>query len=1045
MQLKSNQKELVMNKKITNLLCAIFVLLSVNLFAQAPNITQDPQPQGIIAGQTATFQVTATGTALTYQWYKNSTIITGATNSSYTTPAAVLSDNGSLFSVKVTNGSGSDSSSAAQLYVTASGARVTNNLELLYNFNEGSGDVIHDNSGVGTAYDLGIDNPSNVTWTPDGLANNYNAYINADPAATKVINAAKSSNELTVEAWIYPGASDQINGARILTLSHDNNNCNFSMIELNHKYYFKLRTSSTDNSGEPSLPSVTSSSLSLTHFVFTYASDGTEKIYINGVLDASGSVSGNLSNWDATYRLGLANEWGPSRPWLGTYYLVSVYNRALSQAEVQENFNVGTTVDHKPVITIEPNDLGLISHQQATFSVSAVGDTPLSYQWKKNGVNISGANNSSYTTPSSVFDSDNGDIYSVIVSNASGADTSRDATLFVTGSGPRVVDGQILFYNFQGGIGDSVVDSSGYGTPLNLKINNNTAVQRKPYGLIINSAPGIKSKTDASKVTNSIISNGQFTFEAWIKPQNTTQSPATIFTISNAIDMSKKNFTVDQMANYLRTTLRTSTTTDAGEDLNSSSNSITNNMLNIVYTHSTKEVSKIYINGVEVSSAPGFVGDLSNWNSLYGIQVADQFSASQPWKGIINLVSIYNRALDSVEVAHNYAVGPLGVTLKTPGNLTAKTPHARMVQLTWKDSSNNEDGFIIERQKLSPIVSAYEVIDTAAVNDTSFTDLTVSDTTSYKYRIRAYNLLAVSAYSNEVTIKTLLSNIPAPANLKAIRYQIDTSKVNLTWNDNSSNELGFIIQRKLGDSASVSAFTSIDTVGANTVSYNDLTTKDTTKYSYRVYAYNADTTSAYTNIATITTALPVELTSFSANAVNGRIFISWGTATEINNAGFSVERSKDNKKFSEVAFIKGKGTTTEKSLYSYMDKSALSGKYYYRLKQVDLDGSYNYLKSIEIDLGLPKEFTLDQNYPNPFNPSTTIRFALPTNSRVSIKLYNTLGQEVANVLNSNLDAGIHEQILNASNLSSGVYFYRLEAHGTDGSSFISTKRMLLMK
>ena len=88
---------------------------------------------------------------------------------------------------------------------------------------------------------------------------------------------------------------------------------------------------------------------------------------------------------------------------------------------------------------------------------------------------------------------------------------------------------------------------------------------------------------------------------------------------------------------------------------------------------------------------------------------------------------------------------------------------------------------------------------------------------------------------------------------------------------------------------------------------------------------------------------------------------------------------------------------------------------------------------------------MDQNYPNPFNPSTTIRFALPVNAKVDIKLYNTLGQEVENILSSELEAGIHEKVVNASNLSSGVYFYRLEAKAQDGSSFTETKRMLLIK
>jgi Secretion system C-terminal sorting domain len=191
---------------------------------------------------------------------------------------------------------------------------------------------------------------------------------------------------------------------------------------------------------------------------------------------------------------------------------------------------------------------------------------------------------------------------------------------------------------------------------------------------------------------------------------------------------------------------------------------------------------------------------------------------------------------------------------------------------------------------------------------------------------------------------------------------------------------------------------------------------------------------------------PVELTSFTANMSDGKVIVNWQTATEINNSGFSVERSSDNISFKEIAFIRGHGTTTDKSVYSYADNSALSGKYYYRLKQVDYNGSFSYSSSIEVNIGIPKNFSLDQNYPNPFNPSTTIRFALPTNARVSIKLYNTLGQEVVNILNNEqMNAGVHETVLNASNFSSGVYFYRLEAEGDDGSVFAKTKRMVFIK
>jgi hypothetical protein len=94
---------------------------------------------------------------------------------------------------------------------------------------------------------------------------------------------------------------------------------------------------------------------------------------------------------------------------------------------------------------------------------------------------------------------------------------------------------------------------------------------------------------------------------------------------------------------------------------------------------------------------------------------------------------------------------------------------------------------------------------------------------------------------------------------------------------------------------------------------------------------------------------------------------------------------------------------------------------------------------------MPKDYSLDQNYPNPFNPSTSIRFTIPVNASVSLILYNALGQEIYKILNADLEAGAHEVVFNASNLSSGVYFYMLKAIGFNGKNFTSTTRMVLMK
>jgi len=196
---------------------------------------------------------------------------------------------------------------------------------------------------------------------------------------------------------------------------------------------------------------------------------------------------------------------------------------------------------------------------------------------------------------------------------------------------------------------------------------------------------------------------------------------------------------------------------------------------------------------------------------------------------------------------------------------------------------------------------------------------------------------------------------------------------------------------------------------------------------------------------TIEETIPVELVSFTANKTDAGILLSWKTATETNNSGFSIERSRDENNFAPIGFVSGKGTTTEPTNYSFIDSKIESGKYYYRLKQIDFDGSFEYLNVVMVDAGLPTQFILSQNHPNPFNPTTTIKFQLPVDAKVKIELYNAIGQKISELLNSDLTGGVHQINFNASNLSSGIYYYTMNAVGNNGKSFSSTKKMILMK
>jgi hypothetical protein len=187
---------------------------------------------------------------------------------------------------------------------------------------------------------------------------------------------------------------------------------------------------------------------------------------------------------------------------------------------------------------------------------------------------------------------------------------------------------------------------------------------------------------------------------------------------------------------------------------------------------------------------------------------------------------------------------------------------------------------------------------------------------------------------------------------------------------------------------------------------------------------------------------PVELTSFTASVSKTTVNLKWSTATEINNKGFEVQRrlaaSKDN--FAAIAFINGQGSTTEKNNYAYNDKLTVTGKYEYRLKQIDYSGTYAYSSITEADVKAPVEFGLSQNYPNPFNPSTMINFTLAKSGNVSLKVYNLLGQEVRSLMSGFKEAGSYNVNFNAAGLNSGLYFYKLETE-----SFSQVRKMTLLK
>lgn len=189
--------------------------------------------------------------------------------------------------------------------------------------------------------------------------------------------------------------------------------------------------------------------------------------------------------------------------------------------------------------------------------------------------------------------------------------------------------------------------------------------------------------------------------------------------------------------------------------------------------------------------------------------------------------------------------------------------------------------------------------------------------------------------------------------------------------------------------------------------------------------------------------LPVELVSFNGNVNEDYVNLEWITATEVNNRGFELYKkdSTPNSSYKLLAFIQGIGTTTERKVYNFSDKLLSNGKIYYKLIQYDFDGTFKEVGKVEINnTAFPNSIVLYQNYPNPFNPITNIKFSIPAKQFVQLKIFNLLGKEIKSLAEDYFEAGTFTIPFDASQLSSGIYFYQIIT-----SNNIQTKQMVLLK
>ncbi len=196
-----------------------------------------------------------------------------------------------------------------------------------------------------------------------------------------------------------------------------------------------------------------------------------------------------------------------------------------------------------------------------------------------------------------------------------------------------------------------------------------------------------------------------------------------------------------------------------------------------------------------------------------------------------------------------------------------------------------------------------------------------------------------------------------------------------------------------------------------------------------------------TKVVYIDRPLPVQLASFTSSVEGRSVILKWSTAAEENNSGFELLRSDGDSDFKFVTYMPGKGSSAQITDYCFEDKNLETGKYNYRLKQIDFNGNFEYFDLPEaVTIGVPDKFFVDQNYPNPFNPLTTIAYGIPQSGNVTLKIFDMAGREIKTLVNEFKEAGYYVAKFDGSSLASGTYIYRIES-----GNFVSAKKMVLLK
>ncbi len=483
--------------------------------------------------------------------------------------------------------------------------------------------------------------------------------------------------------------------------------------------------------------------------------------------------------------------------------------------------------------------------------------------------------------------------------------------------------------------------------------------------------------------------------------------------------------------------------------------------------------------------------DDANWSTVYS--TTEGAGGSQEFL-FVQTGARYARLYMTLNHESNYRISELEIYSGTPGNvpaapgnLAATAIGSFSIDLSWSDNASDEEGFKIER-KIGDGV--YSQIATTAPNVMAFSDGGLNAGTTYTYRVRAYNFLGHSNYSNETAATTVNAPPDVPGTLAATAAS--STGINLSWTDAATNEDGFKIERKI----SGGSFSEITAVAANATTYSDNGLSVSTAYSYRVRAYNSAGDSDYSNEASATTfgsggnpntnlarnkpaTASSTYSSYSpSRAFDGSLSSYWRSGSLSNGnqiawlrvdlgaaqtVGRAIVRWKDNYHAKSYQLQVSADDVNWSTVYSTTAGAAgsqeftfapastryvrlymtVKNKGNYRITELELYSSAGALVKSFAEAGesaAPETMILERAYPNPFNPATTISFALPQAAHVTLKIFDLRGHEVATLLNEQRQPGWHQIMWNAPASASGVYFAVLQAGAAR-----QVQRLLLMK